>query len=147
MSSRKTLSFKDGYIFVTSLNASCRTMRKSKQLHLDSDKMAVMVWSGSATSLLISTSLSSISLPSSLDQLLKTFSSCMAVYSLIASLPSFGNALSSKVPQSFFLRHETFHFNLVQESLILFSYNSSFLSFNPPVSCLLCWNPYHLPGL
>ena len=33
MSSTKTLNFKGGTIFVTSLNASCNTMRKRKQLH------------------------------------------------------------------------------------------------------------------
>ena len=36
-------------MLVTSLNASCRTMRKSKQLHLDPGKMAVIVLSGPAT--------------------------------------------------------------------------------------------------
>ena len=35
-------------MFVTSLNASCRTMRNSKQLHFDPGKIAVMVVSGSA---------------------------------------------------------------------------------------------------
>ena len=49
MSSTKTLNISGGKIFVTSLNASCSTMRRSKQLHFDPGKMAVMVWSGSAT--------------------------------------------------------------------------------------------------
>ena len=34
-------------MFITSLSASCSTMRKSKQLHLDPGRMAVMVRSGS----------------------------------------------------------------------------------------------------
>ena len=35
-------------MFVTSLNASCNTIRNSKQLHPDPGKIAVMVVSGSA---------------------------------------------------------------------------------------------------
>ena len=45
-STKKPSASKTGRCFVTSLNASCRTMRKSKQLHLDPGEMAVMVWSG-----------------------------------------------------------------------------------------------------
>ena len=37
--------------FITSLWASCTTLRRSKQLHFDPGRMAVMVWSGSAHTL------------------------------------------------------------------------------------------------
>ena len=47
MSCTKTLNFKRVF-FVTSLNASCNTVRKSKHIHWDPGKMAVMVVSGSA---------------------------------------------------------------------------------------------------
>ena len=49
MSSTETLNFNGGSNFVTSFSASCNTTRRSKQLHLDHGKMAVTVWSGSAT--------------------------------------------------------------------------------------------------
>ena len=48
MSSTDTLSFGSGLMFITSLGASCNTMRKSKPLHFDPGRRAVMVWSGSA---------------------------------------------------------------------------------------------------
>ena len=48
VSSTNTFSFMGGYTFITSLRASCNTIRKSKQLHFHPE-MAVMVWSGSAT--------------------------------------------------------------------------------------------------
>ena len=49
MSSTKTISFSDGYTFITSLRESCNTVRRSRPLHLDPGRMAVIVWSGSAT--------------------------------------------------------------------------------------------------
>ena len=106
----------------------------------------------SSISSLFFTVLSFLSLPSSLNQLLKKFSSCIALPSDTASPSSFGNApfpqdfFSGKIPQSF-LRHKTFHFKIVQEPLILLSRDSSHVSFNPSSFLPPLLGPSHLPGL
>ena len=49
MSPTKAFSFRRGYTLSTSLSASSSTTRRSKQLHFDPGKIAVMVCTGSAT--------------------------------------------------------------------------------------------------
>ena len=46
---QKNSAFRSELTFITSLKASCNTLRKSQQLHFDPKRMAVMVRSGSLT--------------------------------------------------------------------------------------------------
>ena len=70
--------------------------------------------------------------PSSLKQLLRKCSSCIALYFLMVSPSSLGRPpsvlqsfVSCEIPWTF-LRHETLHFKHIQKPLILFSCHSSF---------------------
>ena len=82
---------------------------------------------------------------SSLSQLQKKYSSCMALYSLTRS-PFLGNAPLSRnipsgdVPQTF-LCHESSRFELIPQPAGFFSCSPPFLSFDLPIHCFLGRNP------